>query len=87
MNYCALRTSRGQTYSALLSRPISAADPKAGGVRVASSDDAAARTRFIGVGGDGWRARIEGCILLSEFVSEISLQLIRGLALTVQVFF
>jgi len=33
------------------------------------------------------RARIEGRVLLSEFVSEISLQLISGLALTVQVLF
>jgi len=31
-----------------------AVDPKAGGVRVASSDDVAAGTRFVGVGGDGF---------------------------------
>ncbi len=31
-----------------------AADPEAGGVRVASSDDVSAGTRFVGVGGDGF---------------------------------
>ncbi len=31
-----------------------AADPKAGGVNVASSDDATTRTRLVGVGGDGF---------------------------------
>jgi hypothetical protein len=31
-----------------------AADPKAGGVRVASGDDVTAGTRFVGVGGDGF---------------------------------
>ena len=31
-----------------------AADPEAGGVSVASSDDATVRTRFVGVGGEGF---------------------------------
>jgi len=37
-----------------MGRVVQAADPKAGGVRIASTDDATVRTRFIGVGGDGF---------------------------------
>src|ERR1022692_2373035 len=44
---------RGQESPNSPARRKSAADPKAGGVSGASSDDVSAGPRFVGVGGDG----------------------------------
>ncbi len=56
----------------------SAADPKAGGVHVASSDDVSVGTRFVGVGGDGF-VGFEVQIALDRDLAQIKMKAMAAL--------